>query len=142
VAALLSLATIAPLCVGYGLFWEGMDTFRAVRNRWEWGKSGETPQAKPASFPVKTLLKVGVVLGGYTMLTFWLWRRPWEGDVLDSWAVLAAGLNLCLMGVWFPWYWLWGWPAALTRWGRLHLYLNLAYLLLAIDSLFRYTYRF
>jgi len=95
---------LLPLAVGYACFWHGGAAWEALRRRAQMGHG--------------TLLWAGAA---YVALSAWLWARksapmPW----LAAWMVLSGVFMTTGLGIVFPWYLLWLWPAMVLPGERIY----------------------
>ena len=132
------LLVALPLVLAFIGLWHGPATLAAAEQRAAFGLSAATLaldaqrrdwlQSHGTGFGAASLLvslcRNGWVVGLYGVLTLWLWRRPGPARWLTAWGVLSAALMFLAMGLPFPWYVTWFWPAFLLRWDRLSLSLS------------------
>jgi hypothetical protein len=100
---------VAPLVIGYLPFWHGMATLAGLRQQWTVGRG--------VGGPIGPML--GLVIGlivAYGLASRWA-ARDLSG-LVSAWTAISGLGLVALAGTWFPWYWIWPWSAALTRWDR------------------------
>ncbi len=151
--AVLSVLALTPLTLGYAPLWQGTETWQALRNRSRIGMS-EAELTREASLRrslqewhvpesavagLLALERQWPVVLLYVALCWWLWQRPGAGGWLDAWVILAIAANVCSMGIWFAWYWLWPCAIALTRWDRARLGVSAGCACVALGLTWRYV---
>jgi hypothetical protein len=109
-----------------------------VKARIAWLEEHGVPKSLAAVAPSLSRQLPPVIL--YLGLLAWLWWRPTPGNWLLAWPFLSLGLFVFTLGIWYPWYLVWPWSVAATRWGRASLYPSFACFALAVPSMLRYTY--
>ncbi len=150
---LLTALTLLPLVIAYAPLYQGAQTWQAFQRRAQIGLNEEELAreaqvrqwflergAPESALPIAMLLyRQWPVLLLYVGLTLWLLLRPAPGHWLDAWAVLALGLNVWSMGIWFPWYIIWPWMTALVRWDKPRVHVSFACFCLALGLCWRYV---
>jgi len=97
---------LAPLVVGYLPFWRGAATLAGLHQQWAKGDGARGPLI---------VSLIGLVLA------YGVASRRALGDLrglVSAWSVISGLALVSLSATWFPWYWIWPWSAALTRWDR------------------------
>jgi hypothetical protein len=137
------LLMLTPMAVCYVPLWQGLETFRAQRERFSTPDEDSVPE-DPAHWLVarglpESWVKTGLsqlkqkgMLGlVYLGLTLACWRRGGPEAWLTLWPLLALAVIFLGLRPSYPWYLVWPLAVSLTRWGRWDIALSAACLLLA-----------
>jgi hypothetical protein len=103
--------TVAPVVICYAAFWRGVETLAGLQSRSAHGLH-----------PTGGSLGRGalVVLALWAALTPWVARDPLP-RAARGWIVVSLAVVALLTGMWFPWYFVWPWVAALVLLERTNL---------------------
>ena len=153
-ALLAIVIVLGPTILCFAPFWQGADTFAGLGSRWS---QPQTPADRDHS---SATLGVGPTEPGtvkrfsgfssaiarqwplmivFLILSLWVYLRGSEGSWLTAWALLSWCVIVWATGVRFPWYLVWPWAAALTRWDRPHIGISSVCFCAAVFLMMMYT---
>jgi hypothetical protein len=130
--AMLGLAAMLPVAIGYLPYWFGLDTLGGLRQRWREGRPGAGGTGH------ELWLQAGALVLVYTGATLFCLRGD-RNRLLTAWMIVASAVFLLTAGTWQPWYLSWVLGISLLCWERRSVAFSYVALCFAVALTLRYT---